>query len=115
PYVIIIDGKPVGYIQSYDVFAGNVWQDLESEPEGTVGLDIIIGEDDYVGKGYGTVVVKSFSTLLFTSLGVSIIHVDPFFDDKRAIRCYEKAGFVFVRKGKDDLGTEIYIMGKFRD
>jgi RimJ/RimL family protein N-acetyltransferase len=112
PYIIIIDGKAVGYIQSYDVVVGNVWQELENEAEGTVGFDLFIGEEDYVGKGYGTAVVTEFADKLFAPVGVRKIIVDPFADDKRAIRCYEKAGFTFARMGVDDVGTEIYIMEK---
>src|SRR4051812_39775272 len=58
PYIIKIDGKEVGYIQSYDVVAGNVWKEFENEPEDVVGFDLFIGEEDYVGKGYGTEMVK---------------------------------------------------------
>jgi aminoglycoside 6'-N-acetyltransferase-1b len=112
PYIIKIDNKPVGFIQSYEVVHGNVWQELENEPAGTIGFDLFIGEEDYVGKGYGTKVVKAFSKLLFAPTGVQKIIVDPFADNKKAIRCYEKAGFIFARRWFDDVGTEIYIMEK---
>lgn len=70
----------------------------------------LLGEEDYLGKGYGAEVVKKFSAKLLAPLGVARVILDPFADNKRAIRCYEKAGFSFVRTAKDTQGTEIYIM-----
>lgn len=56
--------------------------------------------------------VKKFAGQLLAPLGVARVIVYPFADNKRAIHCYEKAGFAFKRNGFDDVGTEIYIMEK---
>lgn len=102
PFIIEIENKPVGYIQYYKI-------DGTSD---SVGFDIFIGEEDYVGKGYGSKVVEAFTHKLFALSDINRVIVDPFADDKRAIRCYEKAGFAYLRTDKDDTGSSIYIMIK---
>lgn len=110
PFIFTIDNKNVGYIKYYDLAKFNPPDSLKNEPTGTLGFDLFIGEEEFLGKGYGTEVVKEFSNKLLAPEGVNRIILDPFADNKRAIRCYEKAGFTFVRTAKDDMGTEFYIM-----
>lgn len=112
PFVIIFNEKPIGYIQYYEMVSGTIWKEMESEPEGTVGFDLFIGEEDFLSKGYGSKIVAEFASMLFKNSEITRIIVDPFTDDQRAIKCYEKAGFSFVRQGIDDVGAGIYIMEK---
>jgi RimJ/RimL family protein N-acetyltransferase len=93
PMLIYADGKPIGFIQ-YCRATKEEWPD---EPEGTIGLDLFIGESDYLGKGYGTTAIQTLITQLLTNPTVKriIIDVDP--NNTRAIRSYEKAGFKFVK------------------
>lgn len=37
------------------------------EPEGTVGIDFMIGEEKYLGKGYGNEMVKGIISLIKSS------------------------------------------------
>src|SRR5450432_236326 len=48
PFVIVIDGEPAGYLQSYDIHAetGHPYQD---QPPGTIGIDLSIGKPELVG------------------------------------------------------------------
>ncbi len=112
PFIIVIDDREVGYINYYNRAKFAPPEPLCDDPNSVMGFDLFIGEEDYLGKGYGTEVVKKFSDKLFAPEGVKKIILDPFVDNKRAIRCYEKAGFSFSRYTKDSLGTEIYIMEK---
>lgn len=111
PFVVKVGDTPVGYIQYYDLSKG-CWKAMASEPEGTLGFDVFIGEEDYLEKGYGTVLVIAFTDMLFNLAGTQKVVVDPAPDNKRAIRCYEKAGFSFVRNAIDDMGEKIYIMAQ---
>lgn len=111
PFVIMTGGLPIGYIQYYPV-TDESCEALQNQPRGTVGFDIFIGEESYVGNGTGTQVVIAFTKHLFSMPNITKIIVDPFADDKRAIRCYEKAGFSHAANARDDIGTEIAIMEK---
>ncbi len=109
PFIIEAAGINIGYIQYYRLLE-NDRKIFTDELEGTVGFDIFIGEEDYIGKGCGTQIVQEFSKMLFSLNGVKKIIVDPFTTNKQARRCYEKAGFSFVRTAMDDQGAEVIIM-----
>ena len=91
-YIVSIDGREVGYLQSYDPHA---WPDhpFADAPRGSRGLDMFIGEPDLIGRGHGTRLTRHFIDTLFEN-GVPEVRIDPHPDNVIAIRAYEKAGFV---------------------
>ena len=101
PLIVELDGRPIAYIQSYDPHLedGHPYQD---QPFGTLGMDITIGIPDLVGKGHGSAIVRQFVDMLFEE-GAPRVIIDPHPDNRRAIRAYEKAGFVAF-----DTRTTIY-------
>lgn len=116
--LILLDDKAIGYLQYCDLFAyRNICLDpkplYKNEPEGTMCMDLFIGEDEYLNKGYGTSIVKKFCEFLFSQSGVQRILIDPSVDNLRAIRCYEKAGFKKIKEAFDGV-TTIQFMEKLR-
>lgn len=97
PYIVYLDDKPIGFIQYYhaDKVGDGWWPDAV---EGTVGIDQFIGEENYINRGYGTKMISAFIQKLFSNLAIKkiITDVDP--KNQRAIHCYEKAGFKFVKE-----------------
>lgn len=95
PYIIAAGQKPIGYIQSYEAckVGGGWWPDAK---EGTFGIDQFIGDPNYIGKGFGTEILKKFTHHLFSKMQASEIITDPDPKNERAIRAYEKAGFETV-------------------
>jgi aminoglycoside 6'-N-acetyltransferase len=57
-------------------------------------MDLFIGEIDKWNRGIGTIVVMSMITYLFKNEKADILFIDPQTWNKRAIRCYEKSGFI---------------------
>lgn len=97
PFIIWIEDKPIGFIQYYHAAqVGDGW--WPDEVAGTVGIDQFIGEEDYINKGYGTRMIQAFIQQLFENPGIKkiITDVDP--SNVRAVRCYEKTGFKFVKQ-----------------
>ena len=97
PFIAYLDDMPIGFIQYYHVDkVGDGW--WPDEVEGTVGIDQFIGEADNINRGYGTQMICAFNKMLFKNSAIKkiITDVDP--KNKRAIRCYEKAGFTFVKE-----------------
>jgi RimJ/RimL family protein N-acetyltransferase len=93
PYIVHLDGRPIGFIQSY-VAAGSGegwWPDV-TDP-GVRGIDQFIGEEDCLDRGIGTAMVRAFVARLLDDPAVTMVQVDPSPRNGRAIRCYEKAGF----------------------
>lgn len=92
PYIAYLNDKPIGFIQYYWASKiGDGW--WPNEDENTVGLDQFIGEEDYINKGFGTLMIKEFIQFLFQNPLIKkiITEADP--DNFRAKRCYEKVGF----------------------
>jgi aminoglycoside 6'-N-acetyltransferase len=103
--MINADAIPVGYI---------CWQEptkqelaeagLESLPHGLVDIDIMIGDPNYLGQGVGP---QALSLLLsqLSADGVKIVGLATTVSNERALKAYEKVGFIryrrFIEKGVD--------------
>jgi RimJ/RimL family protein N-acetyltransferase len=74
-------------------------------------LGIFIGDKSYWDQGYGTEVMKLLLNLGFSTLNLHRIYLCVFEDNPRAIRSYEKAGF--VHEGRQRQAE--YHNGKFHD
>lgn len=98
PYIVILQGKPIGYIQSYVV------------DEKTCGINQFIGVEEFVDKGLGSMFVKEFTDELLLDKKVTRIITDPSVLNLRAQKAYEKAGFKKMSKKSDD--HEVVMMEK---
>jgi RimJ/RimL family protein N-acetyltransferase len=103
-YIVSMNGKPLGVVQHYDVskIGGGLWPD---EDEGTVGIDLFIGETEKIERGIGTEMVKAFLTKLFADSEIKKIITDVNPLNSRAIRVYEKVGFNYVKDVATPDGT----------
>lgn len=98
PYIFQLDGADAGYIQVWFVgdhldpewVAKESW--LAELPEGSVGVDISIGDADQLSKGLGSAALTAFVERLRAE-GHSRIIIDPDPANLRAVRAYQKAGF----------------------
>jgi RimJ/RimL family protein N-acetyltransferase len=99
PFIVEIDGQPVGYMQYYEACrAGDGWWP-DAKP-GVFGIDQMIGEPAWVGKGLAPVLIEEFIQMIATQEAASEIIIDPDPENHRAIRAFEKAGF--IREGVVD-------------
>ncbi|MEL6436724.1 MAG: GNAT family N-acetyltransferase [Pseudomonadota bacterium] len=110
PFIFHVDDVPTGYIQYWFVRDAKVppWNvqspwvmDFDDE---TIGVDMSIGDEADLGKGIGTIVLTAFIGELCNQ-GFTKIIIDPDRDNKRAIRAYEKAGFVPIKVTKEEEGA----------
>ncbi len=106
PFIIFDGDHPIGYIVYSDLHAYRTIHPqptgpLKDESKGSVSIDLFIGDEDYLDKGYGTEALKQFSAMLLQKPEIKRLVIDPSCDNKRAIRCYEKVGFRFVKKAHD--------------
>jgi RimJ/RimL family protein N-acetyltransferase len=92
-YIVLGDGEPIGYIQSYVAMgSGDGWWPDEQD-QGVRGIDQFLAHAEQLGRGLGTAMVRAFARHLFADPAVTRIQTDPSPRNRRAIRCYEKAGF----------------------
>jgi ribosomal-protein-alanine N-acetyltransferase len=94
------DGSQPTLGRCYTILAGDTtpigvvaYNDFDAEGK-RVTFDIIIGEPENLGRGYGSDALRTLVRYLFatfSTLEVAVIGADP--ANGRAIRAYEKAGF----------------------
>jgi len=77
-----LDGKHIGSCSLYN-HDGKLIQ-----------LGIRIGDKNYWGKGYGTEAVNILTNYCFSMMSVESIWLKVLPSNARAIKCYEKCGFV---------------------
>lgn len=74
-------------------------------------VGLFIGEKAYWDKGYGTQVMQLMLRHGFETLNLNRIYLQVFADNLRAIRCYEKVGFVLEGR----LRQAAYRRGAYQD
>lgn len=93
-HLIVVDGRPVGMIQTYLVVDYPEWDELLHVGEGVAGVDLLIGEEELIGRGLGPEVLRAFlREVVFARPGTRacVAGVEP--ANTRSIRAFEKAGF----------------------
>jgi aminoglycoside 6'-N-acetyltransferase len=90
-FIVHTDERPFAYLQCYRLSDWN--HGFGSHPDGTRGIDQFIGEADLLGQGHGSAFVRVFVDKLLAH-GTPRVVLDPEPENTRAIRAYEKAGFV---------------------
>jgi aminoglycoside 6'-N-acetyltransferase len=98
-YVIEVDGRAVGMIQTYLLAASPEYAREIGEPvAGAAGVDLLIGDAAQVGHGLGPRVIDEFvRTRVFARPGIDRCVAGPDVRNTRSIRAFEKAGFRAVR------------------
>lgn len=97
PFLAFIADVPVGYFQYYspEKYADpekKIW--MPKLPANIIGIDLLIGEPDYRGKGYGAPMIKKFIKYIKQlDPKIDTIIIDPDPSNVAAIKVYEKAGF----------------------
>ena len=99
-----VGGQPIGFVQIIDPareetrYWGDVAPDLRA-------IDIWIGEEAWLGRGFGTKMMRMALERCFADPLVTAVLIDPLASNVRAHRFYERLGFRFVERrrfGGDD-------------
>ena len=94
-YIVAAEERPFGYLQCYRLTDWNIC--FGPQPEETRGIDQMIGMPDMIGRGHGSGFIRVFIEDLLAN-GTPRVVTDPDPGNARAIRAYEKAGFVRDRE-----------------
>ena len=95
-------GHHIGNIMCYNI------DTLRQEAE----LGITIGERRYWGRGYGAEAVQLLLEYLLGKLGFRRVHLKTLAWNRRARRCFEKAGF--ANCGRTYRGGNSFVLMEFR-
>ncbi len=101
PFFFSIDGEDAGYVQCYrvadDPEASRLYED--DEVANSVGVDMLIGNERWLHRGFGGRVLTEFvEQHVFSDPEISACMIDPETTNVIATRAYEKAGFRYVRE-----------------
>lgn len=109
-YIAMLGDEPIGYAQSYVALrSGDGWWADETDP-GVRGIDQSLADPAQLNKGLGTMLVRALTGMLFSDPTVTKIQTDPAPHNHRAIRCYEKAGFVQQKVVTTPDGPAVYMV-----
>jgi len=99
-----VEGRAVGFLQIIDPACedSHYWGEV---PENLRTIDLWIGEESDLGKGYGTQMMHLALARCFAVPEVVAIIIDPLASNTHTHRFYERLGFRFVERrrfGDDD-------------
>ena len=93
-YLILLDGRPVGFIQKYLLVDHADFAALVGLGAGVAGVDLFVGEEELTGKGLGTEVLRAFvRDVVFAEPATIACIADPDVRNAASLRAFEKAGF----------------------
>ena len=102
-FLIVLDGRPVGMIQTYLASDYPEWEEVVRVGEGIAGVDLLIGEEERIGQGIGPAVLEEFTRLVVFAdpeTRACIATVEE--ENRRSWRAFEKAGFRHVRDVEEE-------------
>lgn len=90
-----MDGRAIGVVQIIDPHdeETHYWGDCAPNQR---AIDIWIGEESDLGRGYGTQMMREAIDRCFSDPAVTNILIDPLLINTKAIRFYRRLGFVDV-------------------
>jgi aminoglycoside 6'-N-acetyltransferase len=99
-----VDGRPIGFVQIIDPARedSHYWGDC---PENLRAIDIWIGDETDLGRGFGTRMMQLALERCFSAPHVEAVLTDPLVTNTRSHRFYERLGFRFVERrwfGQDE-------------
>lgn len=91
-HFIVEDGKPFAFVQYYDAHRAplGIWSEA---PLGAAGIDFLIGDLDFTGKGYGLKLVNFLVEEASKTGRFEHVVADPTLENIASIKLLEKAGF----------------------
>jgi RimJ/RimL family protein N-acetyltransferase len=103
-----------------DQLVGFIGVDRDTFPNGDGFVGIGIGDRNFWSKGYGTDAMEIILRYAFLELNLRRVSLDTFEYNPRAIRSYEKAGFVHEGKARkfllrDGHRWDLLFMGILRE
>ncbi|HNX63624.1 MAG TPA: GNAT family N-acetyltransferase [Oscillospiraceae bacterium] len=102
-FIAADDNKPFGFCQYYDYSLGDENWHGAIDIKDTFSIDYLIGEKEYLGKGFGTKIIKLLTEKVFEETIASQIIVQPEKDNAASRNTLLSAGYGY------DEGNDIFI------
>jgi len=98
-FIIMDEETPVGFCQYYDCCDANdmeAWYEVEKRGD-TFSIDYLIGDEEYLGKGYGKRIVKLLTETIRQKEHANQIIVQPDEDNHASNHVLMANGYVYDR------------------
>lgn len=93
-FLALYDDRPIGYLQWYRLATEPEHPAVSLAPSDSAAIDLFIGEDAYLHRGYGNPMIRAFlRTVVFTEPDIGHCAIDPCSGNTAAIAAYRKVGF----------------------
>ncbi|MEM7774976.1 MAG: GNAT family N-acetyltransferase [Pseudomonadota bacterium] len=109
--LITSDDAPIGYVR---------WQAVDRKtldsvgltdlPDGSIDIDLFIGDASYLGRGLGVPILDALARHLQQTTNVQVIGLTTSVDNLRALRAFEKAAFQKHLRYDDDTFGPCWIL-----
>jgi len=94
-FIVELEGKAIGFCQFYDyAFVNEIWHGT-MKVENAFSIDYMIGESDYLGKGYGTQIILKLEEEIQTHTKAENIIVQPDLNNEKSRNTLSSAGFLY--------------------
>ena len=102
PYLILLEDRPAGFIQTYRVSDYPEYRELVNVGDGVAGVDLFVAEPELTGRGFGSEALRRFADdIVFSDPGIHACIADPDAENVASLRAFGKAGFRVVRQFVD--------------
>lgn len=109
-YLVLLDGREIGFIETYLVADYPEYASLIGVGEGTAGVDLFIADPALTGKGIGAEILRRFvSQIVFASETTRRCVAGPEAANVASVRAFEKAGFSIVREFVEDGNVSVLL------
>jgi aminoglycoside 6'-N-acetyltransferase len=102
-YVIVVDGRDAGMIETYLVADYPEYDAIVRVGAGVAGVDLLIGEPDLTGRGVGTQTLRQFvDDIVFARAETVACIAGVDVENEASLRAFAKAGFTAVRDYEEE-------------
>ena len=109
--IVVVDGKDVGYIQSYPLSLFPEYAERLGCEAAVAGIDLFIGDELFLGWGLGARAIRRFvDEVVFAQPGVEACIAGPAEGNVASIRAFEKAGFRRWKSAANERGEAECVM-----
>ena len=99
-FIVVCNEKDIGFCQLYEYKEGGEDWHGNIELEGTYSIDYMIGEKEYLNKGFGSEIIKLLIQKIFAMPDAKRIIVQPEIDNTPSCKALLSAGFAYDTKNR---------------
>lgn len=113
-FIAEVNGKPIGAMQLIDPATerSQYWGPMNGK--GCRAIDIWIGDERYLGQGYGTSMMHYVLDYCFADPSVDVVLIDPLVNNVRSHQFYRRLGFTFVERRQFDEDSDCFVFRLLR-